>query len=180
MPGGGKSTIGRQLARKLDRPYTDTDAVIERRIGGTIRDYFEREGEPAFRDLEAKVLAELIETGAGVLATGGGIVLRAANREALSTRTVCVYLHATPEELHRRLRHDTRRPLLQVGDPLARLRELHEQRDALYRAAARFVVETGRPTLPTLVNMIVMQLDLAGTESPDAPAASGEDLPPPT
>ena len=180
MPGGGKSTVGRQLARRLDSPYADTDAVIERRIGGTIRDFFEREGEPAFRDLEERVLAELIEEGEGVLATGGGIVLRAANREALSTRTTCVYLRSSPEELHRRLRHDTKRPLLQVGDPLARLRELHDQRDALYRAAARFVIETGRPTLPTLVNMIVMQLDLAGTDLPDPPASRDEDPPAPT
>jgi len=73
-----------------------------------------------------------------------------------------VYLNSSPEELYRRLRHDTSRPLLQVADPLDRLRELFTQRDPLYRETAHFIIETGRPSVPTLVNMIVMQLELAG------------------
>ena len=78
-----------------------------------------------------------------------------------------VYLKSTPEDLFRRLRHDTQRPLLQVADPLKRLRDLYRERDPLYRAAARFVIETGRPTVPTLVNMILMQLELAGIVDPN-------------
>ena len=77
-----------------------------------------------------------------------------------------VYLRSTPEELFRRLRHDTQRPLLQVADPLAKLRSLYAERDPLYRAAAHFDIETGRPSVPTLVNMIVMQLELAGVLPP--------------
>jgi shikimate kinase len=73
-----------------------------------------------------------------------------------------VYLNSTPEELFRRLRHDVNRPLLQVADPLSRLRDLYAVRDPLYRDTAHFVIETGRPSVGTLVNMIVMQLDLAG------------------
>ncbi|MGC4085504.1 MAG: shikimate kinase [Vicinamibacterales bacterium] len=73
-----------------------------------------------------------------------------------------MYLRSTPEELFRRLRHDTKRPLLQVADPLAKLRELYAKRDPLYRDAAQFVIETGRPSVPALVNMILMQLELAG------------------
>ena len=174
MPGGGKSTVGRHLARRLDVPFVDTDAVIEKRIGCSIRTYFEEEGEARFRDLEAAVLDDALAEGRGVVATGGGIVLRDGNRRLLHERSVCVYLHSTPEELFRRLRHDTRRPLLQVADPLARLRQLFAERDALYREAAHYVIETGRPSVPTLVNMILMQLELAGAIEPRAaPSRAG-------
>lgn len=163
MPGGGKSTVGRQLARRLDWPFTDTDAVIEARLGESIRAHFERAGEQSFRDLESAVLEELTaDPRACVIATGGGICLRAANRQLLHQHCTVVYLRSTPEELYRRLRHDTQRPLLQVADPLTRLRELFAQRDPLYRECAHFVVETGRPSVSTLANMILMQLELAG------------------
>ena len=109
---------------------------------------------------------QLTHNPAGVLSTGGGAVLRLANRQRLHARTRVVYLRSSPEELFRRLRHDTRRPLLQVADPLARLRDLYAQRDALYRETAHFVVETGRPSVATLVNMIQMQLELAGMSPP--------------
>ena len=162
MPGGGKSTVGRQLARRLNSPFVDSDVIVEQRIGCSIRNFFDREGEERFRDIESAVFAELIESASGVVATGGGLVMRAVNRNSLRDSTVCVYLRSTPEELFRRLRHDTKRPLLQVADPLARLRQLFAQRDPLYREASHFVIETGRPSVPTLVNMILMQLELAG------------------
>lgn len=162
MPGGGKSTVGRHVARHLKRRFFDADTEIERRIGCPIRVFFEREGEPRFRDIEQEVLAALAGEPDAVLATGGGAVLREANRQALHARTTVVYLRSTPEELFRRLRHDTHRPLLQVADPLRKLRELFAERDPLYRQTAHFVIETGRPSVPTLVNMILMQLELAG------------------
>ncbi|MFT3957394.1 MAG: shikimate kinase [Piscinibacter sp.] len=163
MPGGGKSTVGRQLARRLGWAFVDSDALIEQRLGETIRSYFEREGEERFRDVEQATIDELTgQPGLRVIATGGGVCLREANRQALHERCSVVYLRSTPEELHRRLRHDTQRPLLQVADPLARLRELFAKRDPLYRACSHFVIETGRPSVPTLVNMILMQLELAG------------------
>lgn len=162
LPGGGKSTVGRQLARRLNFNFLDTDAVIESRIGCTIRDFFAREGEDRFRDLEAGVIAELAQRADAVLATGGGAVIRAANRRALHDHTTVVYLRSSPEELFRRLRHDTQRPLLQVANPLAKLRELHTQRDPWYRETAHFVIETGRPSVSTLVNMVMMQLEMAG------------------
>lgn len=168
MPGGGKSTVGRHLARRLGQGYIDTDAVIERRIGCPIRTFFEREGEERFRDIESMVLNEVVHSTLGVIATGGGIVLRDANREALRSRTVCVYLRSTPEELFRRLRYDSKRPLLQVTDPLSRLREIFAKRDPLYRDTAQFIIETGRPTISALVNMILMQLELAGLIDPSA------------
>jgi shikimate kinase len=167
MPGGGKSTVGRQLAKRMGVPFADADQAIEQRIHESIRSFFEREGEDSFRDLEQEVLEGLLTRQAsGVLATGGGAVLRDANRQALRSHATVVYLRSTPEELFRRLRHDTQRPLLQVKDPLARLRDLYAQRDPLYRRTAHFVVETGRPSVPTLVNMILMQLELAGAIDP--------------
>lgn len=162
LPGSGKSTIGRSLARRLDLPFADSDQVIEQRIGCSIREYFEREGEPAFRDIEESVIRELTEAGSGVLATGGGAVLRAANRERLRHSGHVIYLRSSPDDVFRRLRHDSQRPLLQVADPLERLRKLYAERDPLYRETAHFLIETGRPSVPALVTMIVTQLELAG------------------
>lgn len=173
MPGGGKSTVGRHLARHLQRHFFDADSEVERRIGCPIRVFFEREGEARFRDIEAQVIGELAHEPLAVIATGGGAVLREANRCALRGSTTVVYLRSTPEELFKRLRHDTQRPLLQVADPMRKLRELFAERDPLYRATAHFVIETGRPSVPTLVNMILMQLELAGlVDAEPAPGAT--------
>jgi shikimate kinase len=161
LPGSGKSTIGRQLARRLGLPFFDSDAVIEQRIGGTIRAFFEEHGEDRFRDLEAEVIASLVDGETKVLSTGGGSVLRAPNRQLLHDRTQVVYLRSSPEEVFRRVRHDRNRPLLQVDDPLQKLRDLHAQRDPLYAETAHFTIDTGRPSVATLVNMIVMQLDMS-------------------
>jgi shikimate kinase len=124
------------------------------------------------------MLDALLDRKAGVIATGGGIVLREGNRDRLRQRTICVYLRSSPEELFRRLRHDTKRPLLQVADPLSKLRQLFAERDPLYREAAHFVIETGRPSVPTLVNMILMQLELAGVIDASG-VPSPIDAPPP-
>ncbi len=178
MPGGGKSTVGRHLARQLGLRFHDVDSIIEERIGGPIRAFFEREGESSFRDIEQDVIRELVALPNVVIATGGGAVLRAENRESLRERTTVVYLRSSPEELFRRLRHDTRRPLLQVADPMGKLRELYAARDPLYRQTAHFVIETGRPSVPTLVSMILMQLELAGIVDPTT-APSPVDARPP-
>lgn len=162
LPGSGKSTVGRQLARRLRLPFFDSDHVIEDRLGCSIKLAFQRDGEESFRDLEESVLDDLSQGPQAVISTGGGAVLREATRRRLRERTQVVYLKSHPEELYRRLRHDTNRPLLQVADPMLRLRELFETRDPLYRETAHFTIETGRPTVATLVNMIMMQLELAG------------------
>jgi shikimate kinase len=164
LPGGGKSTVGRQLARRLGASFIDSDAVLEARLHMPIRAYFDQFGEQAFRDHEEQVIDELTQpsTELKVLATGGGAVLRAANRAHLHQRTTVIYLRSTPEELYRRLKHDTHRPLLQVADPQAKLRELYEQRHPLYQETAHFAMDTGRPSVSRLVNMIQMQLETAG------------------
>jgi shikimate kinase len=178
MPGAGKSTAGKHLAQVLGVAFVDADHEIERRIGGSIRSFFETEGEVAFRDVEEQVIADLAQRPGQVLATGGGAVLRPANRQALREHTTVIYLRATPEELFRRLRHDTQRPLLQVADPLRRLRDLYRDRDPLYREVAQFIIETGRPSVATMVNMILMQLELAGLVDPaQVPATVGVRLP---
>lgn len=146
----------------MNLDFVDSDQVLEQRLGCTIAQFFAREGENAFRDLEQEVIAELTERASCVLSTGGGAILREANRERLRLRTSTVYLHSAPEEVFRRLRYDQTRPLLQVPDPLARLRELYAERDPLYRETAHFVIETGRPSVSTLVNMVLSQLALAG------------------
>ena len=162
LPGSGKSTIGRQIARRLGLAFVDTDHLIEHRLGCSIREYFEREGEASFRDIEQDTIDEVTQTHDGVISTGGGSVLSPANRENLHSRAHVVYLKSSPEEIYRRLRHDTNRPLLQVDDPLKRLRELFTVRDPLYVETAHFVVEIGRPSAASLINMVTMQLELAG------------------
>jgi shikimate kinase len=165
LPGSGKSTIGRQLARRLGLSAIDTDHVIEHRLGCSIREYFEREGEASFRDVEQEVIDDVTQSHNGIISTGGGSVLRLTNREHLHSRCHVVYLRSSPEEIFRRLRHDMQRPLLQVDDPLTRLRDLYVIRDPLYRETAHFVVETGRPSIANLLNMVIMQLELAGVLS---------------
>jgi shikimate kinase len=166
LPGAGKTAVGKRLGQRLQLPFIDVDHVIEQRIGCSIRDYFEREGEASFRDIEQQVIAELAESAAGVVSTGGGSILREANRARLHANFHVIYLRSSPEDLFRRLRHDVKRPLLQVADPLGRLRELYGVRDPLYRETAHDTVETGRPSVAMLVNVIVMQLELAGVVVP--------------
>lgn len=168
LPGSGKSTIGRQLAARLNLQFFDSDSVIERQLSCSIREFFEREGELAFRDIEQTVIYDLTLKSNCVISTGGGVVLRPANRDMLRARCRTVYLHSPPQEVFRRLRHDRSRPLLQVADPLARLEGLYVARDPLYREAARFVVETGRPSISTVVNTIVLQIGLGGAPCADS------------
>lgn len=147
LPGCGKSTIGRLLSRELDRPFWDLDRAIEERLGCTIAEYFAKAGEARFREIESQVLDELTLIDQGVLSTGGGSVLNPLNRQRLGERGQVIYLHATPIQLFPRLRHDKKRPLLQVADPFQKLIELFDARDPLYRETAHQVISSGgRPT----------------------------------
>ena len=159
LPGSGKSTIGRQLAARLNLAFHDSDSVIERQLGCSIREFFEREGEAAFRDIEHAVMEELTQKSDCVISTGGGVILHPGNREMLRLRCHTVYLHSQPEEIFRRLRHDRNRPLLQVPDPFAKLQQLYGARDPLYRETAHFVAETGRPSISSVIQTIIAQLE---------------------
>lgn len=158
LMGAGKSTVGRLLARRLGKRFVDTDHEIEKRNGVTIPVIFEIEGEAGFRKREQEVLADLAQEPDLVLSTGGGIVLRPENRGVLREQGFVVYLSARPELLAERTRHDKSRPLLNVADPLARLRELHAERDPLYREVAHAIVETGRGAPQQVVQAIVNAL----------------------
>lgn len=141
--GAGKTTVGRQLAKRLGRRFVDSDHEIEERTGVRIPVIFEIEGEAGFRKREAQVIAELAAESGLVVATGGGAVLNPENRANLKQSGLVVYLCVPPHQLYERTRHDHNRPLLQVADPLARLQELYALRDPLYREVADLVVEGG-------------------------------------
>ena len=158
MMGAGKTSVGKLLARKLGKVFYDSDHVIEERPGVRIPVIFEVEGEAGFRARETSVLEELTALPDVVLATGGGAVLSARNREVLRERGTVVYLRASVNELWNRTRHDRNRPLLQTPDPHTRLSELHAARDPLYRDVAHIIMETGTQSLKTLVARLEQQL----------------------
>jgi shikimate kinase len=166
--GAGKTTVGRAVARRLQRSFIDSDHEIEARTGARIPVIWELEGEEGFRLREAHIIDELSQRDGIVLATGGGAILRPENREHLRNRGIVVYLRANPHDLWQRTRRDKNRPLLQTEDPKGRLEALYEVRDPLYRECADFVIETGRPSVNGLVNMVLMQLEMAGVARPTA------------
>lgn len=142
--GSGKSTVGQQLAGELDKAFFDCDRVLEERTGVDIPYIFDIEGEEGFRRREAAVLRELVARRGIVLATGGGVVGDPENRSALAANGFVVYLHAPAELLYLRTARDRGRPMLHAANPRARIDELLEVRDPLYREVADLVVETGR------------------------------------
>jgi shikimate kinase len=158
MMGAGKTTVGRLLARRLKLRFIDADHELERRCGVKVPLIFDIEGEAGFRAREAQLLAELTALDGVVLGTGGGAVLAEENRRRLAERGTVVYLRATPEDLYERVKHDRNRPLLATADPLVRLRELHAQRDPLYRSIADLVVDTGRQTVLALARELIEKL----------------------
>ena len=125
LMGAGKTTIGRQLARRLGRRFYDSDQEIVARTGVPIPTIFEIEGEEGFRRRESQAIVELTAGSDQVLATGGGVVLNPDNRRLLHDTGWVVYLNVPPALLFERTRHDRNRPLLRVDDPLAKLEELH-------------------------------------------------------
>ena len=158
LMGAGKTTIGRQLARKLGKRFVDSDHEIEARTGASIPWIFEIEGEASFRRREADVIRELTAQDDLVLATGGGAVLNPASRALLAERGTVIYLRASIGSILQRTSHDKNRPLLQTADPRARLEELLAQRDPLYREIADLVIDTGRPNVQSMVQTILDQL----------------------
>jgi shikimate kinase len=167
LPGSGKSTIGRRLAKSLSVTLLDTDAAIEQTSGRTIADIFANDGEKEFRRIEEEVVREALGSHEGVLSLGGGAITTPGVREALSGHTV-VYLEISAAEGVRRTGGTTVRPLLAGGDRGEKFRALMTQRVPLYRRAATIRVNTNRRNPGAVVRYIVSQL-----ENPDA-----DDAPP--
>jgi len=160
LMGAGKTTVGKSLAKSLGKTFYDSDHEVERRTGVNIPLIFELEGEEGFRRREAHAIAELAAMRGIVVATGGGAVLLAENRQVLASHGVVVYLRAGVDELFHRTRGDRNRPLLQTGNPRERLQALYTQRDPLYREVADLVVDTGGQPVSTIVAEIENYLNL--------------------
>lgn len=152
--GAGKTSVGRMLAKRLGMDFYDTDVEIESATGVKIPIIFEIEGESGFRAREERMIEKLTAMPGIVLATGGGAVLSAANRAWLKKNGRVIYLRAAPEDLWRRTRRDRNRPLLQTPNPLAKLKELHAQRDPFYCEIAELTVDTGAQSVGNLTSQI--------------------------
>ena len=158
MMGAGKTTIGRILSYQLGKKFIDSDEEIQQRTGVTIPHIFDIEGEAGFRQRETSVIKELASRDNIVLATGGGAVLSAQSRDALSDNGIVVYLKSTVHDLWQRTRHDRNRPLLQTADPRAKLKELLELRDPLYTQVADLVIPTGKQSVYNLMSLLLQEL----------------------
>lgn len=151
MMGSGKTTMGRSLARHLGKTFVDSDEEIQKRTGVTIPHIFDIEGEAGFRQRETAAIGDLVGGENMVLATGGGAVLAERNRVLLQQNGIVIYLKASVHDLWQRTRHDRNRPLLQTGDPYAKLTELFQQRDPLYREVADIVIQSGKQSVHSLM-----------------------------
>lgn len=157
--GSGKSTVGLELAEGLGVAFLDLDEAIEAAAGQSIPAIFETEGETGFRGREEAALQELAARDEPmVVATGGGVVLREANRRRMADAGTVVYLHAPVDTLLERVKGDTNRPLLQVADPRAKLEALQAERDPLYREAD-LTVETAGRTPAEIADEVLARLD---------------------
>ncbi len=156
--GAGKTTVGRQLSLDLHCPFYDSDAEIVERAGADIPWIFDVEGEEGFRRREMSTIDDLTQQSGIVLATGGGVVLSALNRQHLMSRGIVFYLQVTVEEQLNRTSRDKNRPLLQTGNPEQTLRRLMEQREPLYHQVADHVISTEAGNLRAVVQSILGHL----------------------
>ena len=158
--GTGKSSVGQLVAAQLHFTFLDTDQLIEARIGKTISEIFAQEGEPVFRELEKKVVGELVSRKKTVISTGGGLPTNPDNLASLKSHSLVVCLWASPEKIWERVRNQTHRPLLQEPDPLAKIRALLEARDAFYRQAD-VLLNTELRALKDVAQQVIHQYQMA-------------------
>ena len=174
--GTGKSTVGRILAARLGWAFADADERIEAAAGMSIADIFAAEGEAGFRDREAAVLAELAALKQHVVATGGGAILRPANRELLRNSGFVAWLTASPEAAFARLQGDptsaARRPNLTPAGGLEEMRSVLAAREPHYRACAHFAIDTGLLSPETVADAILTAWNGGSTSRPSCGPAS--------
>ena len=157
--GTGKTTVGRQLSRKLKMEFYDSDRVIEERTGVDIPLIFDKEGEAGFRARETAIIDELTQKKNIVLATGGGAILNAENRNHLINRGTVFYLKSNLQTLVERTSKDKNRPLLQTAEPVeVTLKRLLEQRGPLYEETADYVIETANNSIHNVIQAIIKHL----------------------
>lgn len=156
--GAGKSTIGRLLAKEVRYLFKDSDKEIEQRTGADIPWIFDVEGEQGFREREQAMIAELCAEDGLVLATGGGVVMRPENRQAIRQGGRVIYLHTSVEQQLERTSRDRNRPLLRTANPRRVLTELMAIRDPLYREVADIIIETDERPPRLVVQEILAQL----------------------
>jgi shikimate kinase len=156
--GSGKSSVGREIARRCELRFLDTDSMIRQKYGKSIPEIFAAYGEPAFRDEEHQVLLRLRAAQPMVLATGGGIVLQPRNRSVLRSLGAVVWLTANEEVIWERVSRNQNRPLLRTKDPRSTVRDLMETRYPLYHETADITVETSRLTHQEVANRILLAI----------------------
>lgn len=158
--GAGKTTIGRQLARKLSYNFYDSDYEIEKHTGADISLIFELEGEEGFRKRESQVLSELVIFENIVLSTGGGSVLDPLNRKVLKDNGIVIYLKSSAEKLYKRTADDKRRPLLQTDDRLSKIKKILDEREPIYIALADEVIDTQDLTIKQIIQKILELIEI--------------------
>ena len=166
MPGAGKSTLGKTLAKRLHLSFIDADHELVTKTGVSIATIFEFEGEAGFRERESLMLEELVTRQQIVLATGGGVVLSPVNRALLQSHGAVIYLRASLNDLRARTMRDTKRPLLQTGDPEQVLLNLLTMREPLYNEVAHVVIDTGSQAANKLTEIIIDELTARGLIAP--------------
>lgn len=156
--GAGKTTIGRQLAKKLSLRFFDSDHEIEKRTGVKISLIFEIEGEEGFRRREKQVIGELSQLNNIVLSTGGGAVTEAENREVLKNNGYIIYLKSSPEMLFKRTADDKRRPLLQGDDRLEQISKILSEREPVYIEMADEIINSEKMSIKQIIQNISEQI----------------------
>lgn len=156
MMGSGKSTVGRLVAERLQRPLLDSDVLVEERTGRSVREIFADDGEEAFRTIESQVLIDALASDEpSVIAAAGGVVLHESNREALRTCDArVVWLMADPDILLARVRNGMHRPLLD-DDPATTLQRMWTEREPLYREVADAIVSVDQRTITDVVEAVL-------------------------
>lgn len=159
--GCGKSTIGKRLSTKMNKPFIDTDQYIEEKQNCPISEIFNKHGEQFFRELETQCLKELIEKKCGyIVAVGGGLPMKEENRVLLKQLGTVIYLAASPQTIYKRVQNDTKRPLLQVKNPKERIMQMLNVRVPIYEESADILISVNNKKIRRIIREIEEEIAL--------------------